>query len=216
MQILKNSGRMISMLLSALAAVLFATTVSAQGAVYTEGVHYQQLDTPVRTADTERVEVVELFWYGCPGCYTFEPYMQAWETAQDASVDHKRLPASWNPLMKIHAQAYYTAQALDVLDAVHDPFFNEYHRNRNRLQNEVAIREFFESCGISREDFDRTFNSFTVRTRVNQAARLMAQYGTAAQTPSIYVNGKYVVTTAVGSYQEMLNVVDFLVELESG
>jgi hypothetical protein len=51
---------------------------------------------------------------------------------------------------------------------------------------------------------------------VNQAERLMAQYGTTAQTPSIYVNGKYVVTTAVGGCQEMLNVVDYLVELESG
>ena len=209
-------GRTIFSLAAILAAFIMAATASAQGELYREGVHYQQLDTPVRTADAERVEVVELFWYGCPGCYTFEPYMQSWEASQESEVDFKRLPAAWNPLMRIHAQAFYAAQALDAMDAVHDAFFNEYHRNRNRLQNEVQIREFFESCGISQEDFDRVFNSFSVRTRVNQAERQMAQYGSAAQTPSIYVNGKYVVTTAVGSYQEMLNVVDYLVALESG
>ena len=208
--------RVLSRLTAFIATLALAATVSAQSQVYREGVHYQQLENPVRTADANRVEVVELFWYGCPGCYTFEPHIQAWEQAQDTAVDFKRLPAAWNPLMRIHAQAYYTAQALDAMDAVHDSFFNEYHRNRNRLQNEVVIREFFESCGISREDFDRVFNSFSVRTRVNQAERQMAQYGNAAQTPSIFVNGKYVVTTAVGSYQEMLNVVDYLVALESG
>lgn len=205
-------------LVSFLAALILPTLAlqaNAQVTRFVEGTHYQKLDTPVRTADSSKIEVIELFWYGCPGCYAFEPAMANWEERQAADVDHKRLPAAWNPITEIHAQAFYTAAALGELDAVHGPFFTAFHQQRNRLQNEAKIRDFFETCGISREDFDKIFSSFSVRTRVNQGKRLMAQYGP-AQTPSLYVNGKYVVTVDVGSYQQMLDVVDYLVELERG
>lgn len=197
------------------AVSLLSTSALGQVSRYVAGTHYQVLDTPVRTDDSSKIEVIELFWYGCPGCYAFEPLMANWESSQQSDIDHKRLPAVWNPITQIHAQAYYAAQALDALDAVHNPFFNEYHQNRNRLQNEVVIREFFESCGISKEDFDTIFNSFTVRTRVNQAEAKMKGYGP-AETPSLYVNGKYVVTFGEGGYQQMLDVVDFLVSIERG
>jgi thiol:disulfide interchange protein DsbA len=197
--------------------LLLGVTVSAfaQPARFIEGEHYRSLETPVRTADDSRIEVIELFWYGCPGCYAFEPLMADWEQQQAADIDHKRLPAAWNPLTEIHAQAFFAAEALDALEQIHDPFFAAYHQQGNRLHNEVAIRDFFESCGISKADFDRVFNSFSVRTRVSQAQRLMAQYGR-AQTPSIYVNGKYVVQTGAGGYQQMLEVVDYLISLERG
>ncbi len=194
---------------------ILSATAHAQVTRYVEGVHYAALETPVRTADENRIEVIELFWYGCPGCYAFEPLMAAWERNVPADVDHKRLPAVWDPITELHARAYFTAQALDVMEAVHDPFFNEYHQNRNRLHNEGLLREFFESCGVASGNFDRVFNSFSIRSRVNQARSQIAQYGP-AQTPMMYVNGKYVVTTAAGSYQEMLNVVNFLIEQERG
>lgn len=189
--------------------------VLAQPERFVAGTHYRVLDTPVRTADSDRVEVVELFWYGCPACYAFEPHMAAWESRQETDIDHKRLPAAWNPITRLHAQAYFTAQVLGVLDATHDPFFDEYHVNRNRLQDEVVIRDFFESCGISQQDFDRVFNSFAVRTRINQAEAQMSNYGD-PQTPSIYVNGKYVVTLGPAGFQHMLEVVDYLVGIEKG
>lgn len=202
-------------LLPGLFLLLLSTSVLAQPARFIDGTHFRTLDTPVRTADDSRIEVIELFWYGCPGCYVFEPLMQDWEGRQAADIDHKRMPAIWNPITEIHAQAYYAAEALDALPAVHQPFFDAFHQERNRLHNEVVIREFFEACGISQADFDSVFNSFSVRTRVNQAQRLMAQYGR-AETPSIYVNGKYVVTVGEGGYQQMLEVVDYLVAMERG
>ena len=157
--------------------------------------------------------MIELFWYGCPGCYAFEPLISQWESVQADDVDHKRLPAVWDRLTTIHAQAFYAAESLGAMEAVHNPFFAAFHEQRNRLHNEVVIREFFESCGISVEDFDRAFNSFSVRSRVNQAANRIQDYGI-AQTPTMYVNGKYVVTIEAGGYQQMLDVVDYLVSLE--
>jgi len=197
----------------ALLVLSLSSTVLAQVERYVAGTHYRELETPIRTADSEKVEVIELFWYGCPGCYGFEPHLAAWEDRQTEEIDHKRMPAVWNPITRIHAQAYYTAEVLGVLDAVHDPFFDEFHVNRNYLQNEVVIREFFESCGISQQDFDRVFNSFAVRTRMNQGERLMNEYG-APSTPSVYVNGKYVVTLGSAGYQHMIDVVEYLVSIE--
>ena len=202
-----------------LSAVMFLALLSlplvAQPERFVAGTHYRVLESPVRTADSAKIEVVELFWYGCPGCYAFEPHMAAWESRQTDEIDHKRLPAVWNPITRLHAQAYFTAQVLGALDATHDPFFDAYHVQRNRLQNEVVIREFFESCGISQQDFDRVFNSFAVRTRINQAEAQMKSYGD-PQTPSIYVNGKYVVTLGPDGFQHMLDVVDYLVGIEQG
>lgn len=205
----------ITQIISLVAFCVFSISGNAQVSRFVEGTHYIKLDSPVRTADESKIEVIELFWYGCPGCYAFEPLMSNWESSQSSDVDHKRLPAVWDPLTTIHAQAFYTAEALNAMDSIHSPFFDEYHQNRNRLHNEVVIREFFKSCGISQVDFDRVFNSFSVRTKVNQAANKISDYGV-VQTPTMYVNGKYVVTTSAGGYQQMLEVVDYLVSLERG
>lgn len=203
------------LLVAGLSLFIVSSAAYSQVSRYVAGTHYTTLETPVRTADTAKIEVIELFWYGCPGCYAFEPHMANWESEQGSDIDHKRLPAVWNPMTKIHAQAFFAAQSLNALDKVHDSFFDEFHQNRNRLNNEVVIQEFFESCGVSKDDFDSVFNSFSVRTRVNQAEKKMKEYGP-AQTPSIYINGKYVVSLGEGGFQQMLDVADYLVALERG
>ena len=73
----------------------------------------------------------------------------------------------------------------------------------------------FETHGVSQEDFEKTFNSFSVRTKVNQAEKRMDDYGIRS-TPNMIVNGKYLIATNdnVRTQQEMLDVVDFLVEKE--
>lgn len=192
-----------------------STMLMAQERTFQEGVHYIKLDTPVRTADSSRIEVVELFWYGCPGCYVFEPLMANWEAKQPADVDHKRLPVIWDPITKLHAQAFYAAESLGALDKIHQPFFDAFHQRRNRLQSEALLRDFFESNGIPNEDFNRAFGSFGVRTRLNQTEARMREYGR-LQTPSIYVNGKFLVMSGDDGYQQMLDVVDYLIALERG
>ena len=85
----------------------------------------------------------------------------------------------------------------------------------NRLQNEKLIGDLFEEHGIARADFEAAFNSFSVRTKVNQAEKRMQDYEIRS-TPNMIVNGKYLITTgeAVRTQAEMLEVVDFLVAKE--
>jgi thiol:disulfide interchange protein DsbA len=58
-------------------AVAFAAPASA--AEWEEGTHYEKLETPVQTDSDGKIEVAEVFWYGCPHCYRFKPLVEAWE-----------------------------------------------------------------------------------------------------------------------------------------
>lgn len=189
-------------------------SLMAQPERFVAGTHYLALDTPIRTANPDRIEVAELFWYGCGHCFAFEPLLQSWQAHQNADVALRRIPATWDPILKLHARAFFTAESMGLLGTLHDPMFAAIHQQHNRLQNEKLIRELFVRNGAVGEEFDRTFNSFAVNTRINQAEKLMKDYGV-LQTPTLYVNGKYVVTTK-GMTQpgQMLEVVDFLVTKE--
>ena len=180
---------------------------------FVAGTHYQEIANPVNTNDSSKVEVIEAFWYGCSHCFRFEPLIADWEDNTPDYVDFVRFPALWNGLMKVHAQVYYAAEALDSLDVLHEQIFNAINVERNMLQNEDQIGELFEQHGVSQSDFESAFNSFSVRTKVNQAEKRMTDYGIRS-TPNMIVNGKYLVATGenVRTQQEMLDIVDFLVE----
>ena len=197
--------------------VLMPFVFSSYGQIerYVAGTHYLEIANPVNTRDSSKVEVIEAFWYGCSHCFRFEPLITNWEENKPDDVDFVRFPALWNNLMKIHAQVYYAAEVLDAVDVLHEPIFNAINVERNMLQNEGQISELFLEHGVSQEDFDRTFNSFSVRTKVNQAEARMQDYGIRS-TPNMIVNGKYLITTGenVRTQQEMLDVDDFLVEKE--
>ena len=182
---------------------------------FVAGTHYQEIANPVNTNDSSKVEVIEAFWYGCSHCFRFEPLIADWEDNTPDYVDFVRFPALWNGLMKVHAQVYYAAEALDSLDVLHEQIFNAINVERNMLQNEDQIGELFEQHGVSQSDFETAFNSFSVRTKVNQAEKRMTDYGIRS-TPNMIVNGKYLVATGenVRTQQEMLDIVDFLVEKE--
>ena len=182
---------------------------------FVAGTHYTELAAPVNTNDSSKVEVLEVFWYGCSHCFRFEPLIANWEATMPADVDFGRFPAMWNGLMEVHAQVYYTAEAMDALDVVHEHVFNAINIEGNRLQNEGQIGALFAKYGINEDEFAKSFNSFSVRTKVNQAKQRMQAYEIRS-TPNMIVNGKYLVATgqSVLTQADMLDVVDFLVEKE--
>ena len=180
---------------------------------YVAGTHYEVLTQPVPTADPAKIEVTEVFWYGCGHCFDFEPMLESWAKSLPADVVLVRNPAMWDQqgVMERHARIYYTARALGVLDAVHRATFEAMNLHKNPLQTEESIAKLFEDNGVSREDFAKAFNSFGVTSAVKQAESRLRGYRTQG-TPEIVVNGTYRVSSRMaGSHQGMLNVTDFLV-----
>lgn len=201
-------------------AVLFAALTSNVAlASIDEGIEYKLVTPAQPTITTKKIEVVELFWYGCPHCYRLEPHMKEWLAKKPDNVVFYRVPAVFNAAWGLHARAFYTAKSLGLFDdgklAFHDAFFEEIHKNKNRLNKKNMIEAFFARFGISSEDFNNTFDSFSVNTKVNRAATLSKRYQ-ADGVPTLIVNGKYRTDGPMGGgHKGMLKIVDFLIKKES-
>ena len=198
------------------AGLLMAGSVFAEStATFTEGKEYKLIKPPQATTTGDKVEVVELFWYGCPHCYSFEPFVKKWLPNKPANVEFVRLPAVLNPRWEVHARAFYTAQALGVEDKIHTALFDAMHKDKKRFNDEAALADFFVEQGVDREAFKKTFDSFSVVTKVNRARALTRRYGISG-VPSVVINGKYRTSAQdAGSYPNILKVVDFLAAREA-
>jgi thiol:disulfide interchange protein DsbA len=180
-----------------------------------QGQDYRVINPAQPTSTAEgMVEVAEIFQYSCTHCFSFEPYLEQWEAEKADYVNFVRIPASWNPLAKVHAQAYYTAEVLGKVEEMHSAFFREIHQERNLLDTEAKLRSFFGRFGVDGDTFDKTFNSFAVHTKVQRADDLIRRYRVAA-TPNIVVDGKYLTDGSMaGSYERWFDVIDQLAAME--
>ncbi len=182
---------------------------------FVEGVHYEAIEIPVDTRDNTKVEVVEMFSYACIHCFNFDPYVKAWQAKQGEQVDFHLVPAIFNPDWERLAQVYYTAETLDVNAAVHEPMFEGIHVKQQDLRQPELLKPLFaEHAQVDEDDFDAAYNSFSVRSRVQQAKARVRAYRITG-VPTMIVNGKYRIDGKMaGGNAAMLEVVDFLVAKE--
>ncbi len=183
---------------------------------YDEGVEYAAVVPPLPGSTDGKVKVVELFWYGCPHCFHFDPYLQKWLKTKPANVEFERIPAIFNnPTWELHARAYYTADVMGVLEQIHEPLFDAMHVKKQRFNTKEALHDFFVSRGVNGDEFNATFDSFAVSGLVRQAAMLTKQYGIDG-VPTMAVQGKYRTGGSMaGSNENIIRIVDFLVAKES-
>ena len=202
-------------LLLGIAAALTACVCHAEAA-FQEGVHYERLPVPVETADASRVEVVEVFSYACIHCYTFEPYIEAWQAKLDDGVAFRRVPAVFSTQWAEFARMFYAAEQLGVLEQVHGGIFEAVHeRGENLLDRSRSARFFARTAEVDGKDFEAALTSFSVQGQVQRAVAAGKAYGITG-TPSMVINGKFRIDSkmAGGTYQAMLEVASFLIEAE--
>jgi thiol:disulfide interchange protein DsbA len=193
---------------------LLPLAACAQEEAYVEGVHYDTISPVLRTRDPAKIEVMEFFWYGCGHCYAFEPLLAQWKKSLPDDVNFVPSPAMWNAPMGLHAQAFYTAQALGVLDTMHGVLFAAMNVDRKRLGSKDELGAIFQANGVDAAEFSRAFESFGVTSQVKQAES-RARGARITGTPEMVVAGKYRVSTRkAGSQAGMLKIADFLIEKE--
>ncbi len=184
------------------------------GFAYQDGVDFQTLVRPVATDDPEKIELAEIYWYGCIHCYNFEPRLKEFVADLPEDVNLVRVPVAWNETAELHAKIYYASVVLGITDEIHEAVFEAMNKDRKPLASEQAILNLMEDLGQNKTAFQRAFNSFGVSSQVTQARSRAAAYG-ARSTPELVVNGKYrVSSTMTGSQQQMLNVAAALIERE--
>lgn len=188
----------------------------SSSAEFKEGTDYTLLATVMPTRDPKKIEVIEFFWYGCPHCFHLEPSLEAWVAKLPKYVDFWRSPVMWGPAKQTHAQVYYTAEALGVLDKTHKAFFDAVHdaeektKSENVYVKEDEIKAFFKTFGVADDKFEQNFTSFTVMSKLKQADARGRGYAIQG-VPTLVVNGKYAVQ---GSMPKALEVVDYLIQKE--
>ncbi len=196
------------------AFALFGALISPS---FAAGDGYQMVNPPQPTTvkDKDVVEVVEIFWYGCPHCYQLKPYEDRWLKKKPANVKYIRMPGMFRPSWEIHGRAYYTAEILNVVDKVHGPMFEAIHEQKRGMNNEAAIMALFKKHGVSEKDFKRVFRSFAVEAKLRRAKDMGKRYGLSG-VPAIIVNGKYRTDgQEAGSTAKIFRVVNDLIKQES-
>ena len=196
-------------------ALIFVSSASLLKAEEQSSTGYEAITPAQPTTNPAKIEVIEFFWYGCPHCYTFEPSLTAWLKNKPENVDFIRIPAVFSEQWGKHAKAYFTAEALGVVDKVHADLFDGVQQKKE-LETEDQLAKFFVAHGVKEADFRETYNSFMVDSKLRQAPALAAKYGITG-VPAMVVNGKYLTNgTLAGSQEKMIDVINTLIKKESG
>ena len=106
---------------------------------------------------------------------------------------------------------YFALEAMDLVDAMSMKVFNAVHLEHQRLDKPEAIAAFMTKNGVDATRFMSIFNSFGVRTKVQQANQLMDACGVTAcrRWPS---QGRFLTSpTLAQGEQQTAHVVDHLV-----
>lgn len=206
------SSFLVSLALLVSAAMLPATP--ARGAGIDPTGKYELVTPPQPTDTPGKVEVVEVFWYGCPHCFNFLPNMEQYTKSKPDYVAVRRMPAIFRKSWVVHARAFYTADLLGVREQIHRPLFEAIHLRRQPLDTREELMKFFEPYGVSNDEFKKTYDSFAVETLLRKSQVMQRRYGVPG-TPTVIVNGKYRVTGSLaGSFDNMIKVIEALAERE--
>jgi protein dithiol oxidoreductase (disulfide-forming) len=199
--------------------LLIAGLACAQGQ-WRPGVNYKMLPEPQPTsAPSGKVEVNEVFWYGCSHCYALDPVLEDWQSKKAPYIEFARVPVVWGAAHKQHAKLFYTLQALRKPE-LHAKVFDAIHKEGQPLadRDEVKARElafnFFSTHGVSKQQFDSAYDSMTVMMNVQKAERLTQEYAVSS-VPMVFIGGKYSTgVSEAGGTTQLLALIDELAARE--
>ena len=206
--------------LSALAAAFLlgsnSLPLAAQPRQMEAGLTHAVLEPAVATQSAaDIIEVVDVFWYGCPVCSEFAPMMSYWGGEIRGDLVLRRMPAVWNDIMALHARLYYTAVTLELGAQIHSAAFRQIHEEGKPLDTAEQIRELFTGHGVAADAFDKVWNSPEVLAAVDKAAADTKAAGI-DRLPALLVNGRYRVVrnASVSTLPEMIIVTNQLIKAQ--
>lgn len=215
----------------ALLVVVFATTTQA-AEQWVAGKNYALVSPAQRTSvPAGKIEVAEVFSYGCPYCAQIVPVMKKLKAALPANAQLVYIPASFLPNedWPMYQRAFFTAQALGIAEKTHEAMFGAVWKTgelayadpatrtmKNPLPSiEDAAKWYAKTAGIREADFLTASKSFGVDTRMRAADGFVAATQ-AFSTPMFIVNGKYRLSAqTAGGYDNVIALIKYLVAQES-
>ncbi|MDP2101310.1 MAG: thiol:disulfide interchange protein DsbA/DsbL [Methylotenera sp.] len=168
----------------------------------------------VITSDTpNKIEVIELFWYGCGHCHQMEAPLSAWVKKFPADVVFKRVPGLPQPAWAPMAKAYYAMETLGVLEKLHAPLFEAIHTKKTLkpTDEKAAIDWVTKQAGLDKKKVEEAFGSFSTNTSLNRAANIFRASG-ATGVPSLIIDGQFITSsTMAGNNDAALKTADYII-----
>jgi len=201
--------------------LIFLLPFQIMAGPYEEGSEYKRLASSQPVSVEGKTEVIEIFWYKCPHCFQLEPYVEKWLEQKPDDIVFIRLPITLKKRPsdqyakgELMARAYYTAEALGILDKIHVPLFDAIHEKKQKINNESALQDFFIEQGVSKTDFANTFRSFVVDAKLRNAIQIINSLGVRS-VPTLIINGKFKTgSREAGGSENIMKVVEHLIKQE--
>jgi thiol:disulfide interchange protein DsbA len=192
-------------------SALTAGFVHAAPLLLVEGQNYTQLATPEPTASGKKIEVLEVFSYGCIHCFEFEPAMREWQKHLPKDVQLKLMPATFNVNFAMYARGYLAAESLGVAGKLHAQVWDAVWVKKLEVPDIDALANLYTRLGVDHDKFMAALKSPAVDAALKNAGRKSERMKLSA-TPTLYVDGKYqVLLTGVTSYNEIIQRLDALI-----
>lgn len=156
------------------------------------GKSYKLLNPP-QPASTKNIEVLEFFSYGCSHCFRLHPLLSAWEKSIPNDAELTYVPTIFNNTAEHFARTYYALESVAKLSQLHDVIYRAIHIENKELYDLDSVAGFVANHGVDREKFSAAYNSFSMQSKVARAKQMIRSYGITG-TPTIIVDGKYVIT----------------------
>lgn len=196
-----------------LIALMLLASFNVLAADPQSGTEFDRTAQTIPTDTPNKIEVIELFWYGCTHCYQMDPILAAWVKKLPADVVFKRIPglprADWAPM----AKAYYAMEDLKLTEKLHTPLFDAIHKQKllNPTDEAATIDWITKQSGLDRKKVDEAFKSFSMNNKLNRAAQFFRASG-ATGVPGMIIDGQYITSsTMAGGNEQALKVADYLI-----
>ncbi|MGB4811905.1 MAG: thiol:disulfide interchange protein DsbA/DsbL [Methylophilaceae bacterium] len=177
------------------------------------GQDFDKTAQPTATENPTKIEVNEIFWYGCIHCYHMDPVLEAWAKKLPADVVFKRTPGLPNPSWAPMAKAYYTLEELKLLGKLHTPLFDAVNKDKilNPTDEKAIIDWITQQSGLDKSKIESNFNSFSMNNKLNRAAQTFKASG-ATGVPTLVIDGQYLTSSSMaGGNEQALKVVDYII-----
>ena len=193
-------------------ALALPMATRAQGAPE-EGKHFVRLNSPapVSLPPNKKVDVVEFFWYGCPHCNAFEPFLESWVKRLPEDVSFRRVHVGFGAPHQVHQKLFYALEEMGALETTHRKVFTAMHVANKRLLSDNDIAAFGNESGLDGAKLVATMKSFGVNTKAARARQLSEAYKIDG-VPALGVHGRFYTSGSLaGPPERMIAVAEFLI-----
>ncbi len=178
-----------------------------------QNIEYRLIEPPQRVETGDKIEVIDFFWYGCPFCNQFLPFLEEWSKGKPADVALRRIPAMLKDNWAPHARIFYTLELLNEVDRLHAKVFHSYHVEELYMSKPDVMEQWAIKNGIDRRKWVDAYFSPEVDGKIARAVRATKLY-TVEGTPSLAVDGRYITSGSMApSIKEMVTVLNDLIVL---